>query len=234
MDPAPEPQPEPPSSELEEQPAPAAAPAPTAGRGLIPLSRDLAIPGEHPAAPALAATPLATIAGSAVFTRERRVRFLDHLAINGSARAAARHARVSHETVYRARRQDPAFAALWDAALVHAREQSASALATRALDGVEVDVWYHGEVVGTRTVHDPRLLLAHVARLDRQVEGNAAALARADRFDELLAGYAGQTAPAGFAEAAGQALDWRERGEGPVLPPTREDYVAGRRSQAAG
>ena len=116
-------------------------------------------------------------AGPPAFTRERRVRFLDHLAITGNARAAAGHAAVSHETAYRARRQDPAFAALWDAALVHARDQSAAVLATRALDGVEVAIVYHGEITGYRTVHDPRLLLAHVARLDRQVEGNAAALA---------------------------------------------------------
>ncbi|MBO9499970.1 MAG: hypothetical protein J7483_10990 [Novosphingobium sp.] len=169
-----------------------------------------------------------------IFTLERRVRFLDHLAVNGNARAAAAHVRISHDTAYRARRQDPQLAELWDAALVHAREQSAAVLATRALDGVEVPVWYHGEVVGTRTVHDPRLLLAHMARLDRQVEGNAPALARAERFDELLAVYAGLPEPAHFAEAAEQALDWRERGSAPALPPSREDYVIWLRSLAAG
>src|SRR6187397_2392906 len=102
-----------------------------------------------------------------IFTLERRVRFLDHLAINGNARAAAAHAGVSHETAYRARRQDAAFAGLWDAAL---------------------------------------------------------AQARAARFDELLAGYAGLAEPDGFAEAAAEALDWRERATAPALPPTRKDY----------
>lgn len=167
-----------------------------------------------------AAAPRAALAGTGVFTIARRVRFLDHLAINGNARAAAAHARVSHDSAYRARRQDPAFAVLWDAALVHAREQSASVLATRALDGVEVPVWYHGEVVGTRTVHDPRLLLAHMARLDRQVEANPAARAHAERFDELLAGYAGHAQPEGFASPAGAAPGT------PALPPTRAAYVA--------
>jgi hypothetical protein len=157
-----------------------------------------------------------------ILTRARVVRFLDHLAINGNVRAAAAAAGVSHETAYRGRRQDAEFAALWDAALVHAREHSASVLATRALDGVEVAIVYHGEVTGYRTVHDPRLLLAHMARLDRQVEGNAPALARAGRFDELLAGYVGLSEPAGFACAA------VERGDGPALPPTRDQFAAWR------
>jgi hypothetical protein len=162
-----------------------------------------------------------------VFTRERRVRFLDRLALTGNARAAAAQAGVSHETAYRARRQDAEFAGLWEAALVHAREHGAGLLATRALDGIEIAVWYPGEVVGTRVHHDPRLLLAHLARLDRQVEGNAAALARAARFDELIAGYAGHEAPAGFALAAQAARD-------PVpLPPTREGYVAWLRNEVA-
>ena len=166
-------------------------------------------------------------AGPPAFTLERRVRFLDHLSINGNARAAAAHAGVSHETAYRARRQDARFAGLWDASLVHAREHSANVLATRALDGVEVAIVYHGEITGYRTVHDPRLLLAHMARLDRLVEGDKAAQARAARFDELLAGYAGQPEPAGFACAV------EEAGEGPALPPTRDQFAAWLRDEAS-
>jgi hypothetical protein len=192
-----------------------------AGRGWTPLSRDLGIPGEHgPDGPA------AALGCSAVFTRELRVRFLDHLAFNGNARAAARRVGVSHETVYRKRRQDAAFAALWDAALVHARHYSESELATRAHDGIEVPVWHRGEIVGYQVKQDSRLLLAHLGWLDKRVENDAAARACAGRFDELLAGYAGHEAPEGFAEAAREALDWRERGTAPELPPTRAEYVA--------
>jgi len=194
--------------------------------------------GEHPAgtaAPpfpfAMPGDPPAAVGHGQVFTRERRVRFLDHLAFMGNVRAAAARVGVSHETAYRARRQDAAFAALWDAALVHARSYGESQLATRALDGVEVPIVYHGEV--TYVVrHDPRLLLAHLGRLDRRVADDAAALARAGRFDELLAGYAGHEAPAGFAAAAAEALDWRERATAPALPPTREAWVAWRRGEA--
>ena len=209
-----------------------------AGRGWIPQSRDLGLPPEHDSAPlppaggaGVPADGAGAIGHGQVFTRERRVRFLDHLAFHGNVRAAAARVAVSHETAYRARRQDAAFAALWDAALVHARHYAESQLATRALDGVAVPVAYHGEV--TYVVrHDPRLLLAHLGRLDRRVESDAAALARAGRFDELLAGYAGHDAPAGFAEAAAEARDWRERATAPALPPTRAEWVAWRRGEA--
>lgn len=227
-----------------------------AGRGWVPLSRDLGIPSEHASTarpgPVEHRTitiehcfpdgspddPVAAVGCSQVFTRERRVRFLDHLAFKGNVRAAAALVGVSHETAYRKRRQDAAFAALWDAALVHARQYNESVLASRALDGVEVPVYYHGEIVGYRIVHDPRLLLAHLARLDRRVEGDGedarAARAHAGRFDELLAGYAGHEGPDGFAEALEETRDCRVRGESPPVPPTRDEYVTWRRNQAIG
>jgi len=192
-----------------------------AGRGWVPQSRDLGIPGEHGSG-----DPAAALGDSAVFTRELRVRFLDHLAFQGNVRAAAARVGVSHETAYRKRRQDAAFAALWDAALVHARRYSESQLTTRALDGVEVPVWHRGEIVGYQLKHDSRLLLAHLARLDKRIEADAAAQARAGRFDELLAEYAGHEAPEGFAEAAREAHDRRDRGTAQDLPPTRAEYVA--------
>jgi len=168
------------------------------------------------------------------FDHHRRIRFLDHLAINGNARAAAAYVGVSHMTAYRTRRQDPEFAGLWDAALVHARGHAETVLATRALDGVEVAIVYHGEITGFRTHHDPRLLLAHLARLDREVEANPAAQARAERFDELLAGYAGHAEPEGFADAVEETRDWRKPDPVATLPPTRRDYVVWQRSCAIG
>ena len=109
----------------------------SAGRGWVPLSRDLGIPSEHESTGAPGTVVLdgvehcfpygvpedvvAAIGSSEVFTLERRVRFLDHLCFKGNVRAAAALVNVSHETAYRKRRQDPKFAGLWDAALVHAR-----------------------------------------------------------------------------------------------------------------
>jgi len=67
-------------------------------------------------------------------------------------------------------------------------------LADRAIDGVEEEVWHRGELVGTRRKYDTRLLLAHLARLDKAVEDEAAQ-ADATRFDELLARIAGEPLP---------------------------------------
>jgi hypothetical protein len=63
-----------------------------------------------------------------------------------------------------------------------------------AVEGVEEPVFYRGEQVGTRRKYDSRLLLAHLARLDKLQEDEAA-LADAGRFDELLARIAGDELP---------------------------------------
>ncbi|WP_338445041.1 hypothetical protein V5F89_07505 [Pelagerythrobacter marensis] len=168
-------------------------------------------------------------AHSRVFDRARQVRFLDALATCGEVRAAAARVGVSRETVYRTRRRDPDFRRLWEAALIHARAQAESELATRALHGVEVPVFVRGEHVATWRRHDARLLLAHLGRLDRRVEEDHAAAARADRFDELLAGLAGHAPPADLADdlaGAARARDPYTVAAQENLPPTREECLA--------
>ena len=114
------------------------------------------------------AEPVPTSAdGRSLFTRERQVEFLHALAATGAVRAAAGRAGVSHQTAYRARLSDALFRRAWDAALLAARVHAEDVLSCRAIDGVEEQVWYHGEVVATRRRFDSRLLLAHLARLDR-------------------------------------------------------------------
>ncbi|TCD05433.1 hypothetical protein EYB45_08155 [Erythrobacteraceae bacterium CFH 75059] len=120
------------------------------------------------------------------FTAARQAAFLSRLAECGSARSAARAAGVSHQTAYRQRRACAQFRRAWDAALLVARTQAEEVLACRALDGVEEEVWFRGEVVGTRRRYDARLLLAHLARLDRLVE-DADTAALAEDFDTVLA-----------------------------------------------
>src|SRR6187399_657098 len=139
------------------------------------------------------------------WTGPGKVRFLDCLSQRGNVRLAARQVGLSAETAYRQRRRDPLFAL--------ARHESEQVLADRALDGIEEEVWYRGEMVGTRRRHDTRLLLAHLARLDRLVENDVEAEADAGRFDELLAVIAGE-------DTSGVAtLD------DDVLPPDREALV---------
>jgi hypothetical protein len=128
------------------------------------------------------------------WTSARRAQFLDHLAGKGSVRAACARVGMSREAAYRLRRREALFARGWDAALVLARAASAEELADRALDGVEEEIWYRGELVGTRRKYDNRLLLAHIARLDRIAE-NPLADHDAGRFDEILAIIGGEVGP---------------------------------------
>ena len=129
------------------------------------------------------------------FTRARQAAFLAALAESGSARAAAKACAVSRMTVYRARRANPAFRRGWDAALLAARVHAEEVLATRALDGIEEQVFYHGEVVATRRRYSDRLLLAHLARLDR-LTANAEVNLFAEDFEAALGRFeAGSDTP---------------------------------------
>lgn len=165
----------------------------------------------------------------AAFTSERQVRFLDALAAGGNVRAACALVGVSAETAYRARRRDAVFAAGWAGALVLAREHAEAVLADRALNGVEEAVFYHGEEVARRRRFDGRLLLAHLARLDRRCDAHDGALA-AERFDEILAVLGG-------AEVDPDMLDAAERFDADAdriagLGASQAAWLAARRQDA--
>jgi hypothetical protein len=132
------------------------------------------------------------------WTPALKARFLALLAETGNARLSARRCGLSAQSAYVQRRRDAAFARGWAAALVHAHRYGEQVLADRALEGVEEQIYYRGELVGTRRRYDSRLLLAHLARLDRMAQDEAA-LRDADRFDELLALIAGEEVPAAVA-----------------------------------
>jgi len=128
------------------------------------------------------------------WTGARVTQFLDHLATDGSVRAACGRVGMSREAAYKLRRRDAVFARAWNAALVLAREAAAEVLENRAIHGVEEQIWFRGELVGTRRKFDSRLLLAHMSRLDRVAEDERAG-EDAARFDELLAILGGETVP---------------------------------------
>ncbi len=119
---------------------------------------------------------------------------------------------MSREAAYRLRRRDALFARGWDTALVLARAASAEVLASRALDGVEEEIWYRGELIGTRRKYDSRLFLAHMARLDRIAE-TMGAEHDAGRFDEILALMGGEAVPHG--------IECGDHG----LPADRDDHM---------
>ena len=153
------------------------------GRGWIPMERDIGLPGDGPGDDYAycAARP---------FTAPRRVRFLHILAVTGNVRRACHALGVSPQSAYVHKRRDPAFAAGWDAALLLARDAAEEVLAERALHGTQQTIFYRGEAVGSRIRFDARLLLAHLARLDRHQQdveaASDAASGIAARFDDYL------------------------------------------------
>ncbi len=146
------------------------------------------------------------------WTPELKARFLDRLASHGNARAACRNVGLSAEAAYRLRRRDMLFARGWAAALVLARENGQQVLGERAIEGVEEQIYYRGELVGTRRRFDSRLLLAHLARLDK-LANDRATDEDAGQFDALL------------------ACVIEECEDGPL--PEREEFVATAADQAA-
>lgn len=131
-------------------------------------------------------SPAPSAASGNGWTPERKALFLDRMACHGNARAACRAVGLSREAAYKLRRRDALFARAWAAALVLARENGEQVLGERAIEGVEEEIYYRGELIGTRRRYDSRLLLAHLARLDR-LAGDGAASADAGRFDEIVA-----------------------------------------------
>jgi hypothetical protein len=198
---------------------------PTAfGRGWIPQSRDIGLPpGEVPVVLNSAGANGAGACPAAnhnAWTPRRKAAFLHFLAETGNVRAAAARVGISFQSAYVMRRRDPVFGEGWAAALVLARDHVEQVLATRALDGVEEGVYYHGQPVAVRRRYDSRLLLAHLARLDQlayETRAGDAAL----RFDELLALVAGEQPHEDMIDFGGGDPD----APGPVLPLARETYA---------
>jgi hypothetical protein len=244
------------------------------GRGWIPASRDIGLPGDEPcgfpddrggdafgdAGSSLRAAGEAIQSGArdsgllrgdaslhdeggedgarvtphTSWTDARKVAFLHYLSEKGDVRAACARVGMSRTSAYLLRRRDRVFAQGWGAALVVARGHVEDVLATRALDGVEEAVFYHGEQVAVRRRYDSRLLLAHLARLDRLADETIAGEETGDlsaRFDEVLALLSGEAPGADFVRTAD------EEGEAePLLPLTREEFAdstAARRETAA-
>jgi hypothetical protein len=72
------------------------------------------------------------------WTKAKRTRFLDTLAATAHVRMAAKAAGMGPQAAYKLRRRDPAFAALWAAALELGYERLETGLLARAL-GRDVD-----------------------------------------------------------------------------------------------
>lgn len=168
-----------------------------------------------------------------VCTPARKRRFLDELARHGNVRVAAARVGVSRSGLYLARGRDGVFAAAWQAAVVLGRDAAVAEVAERALEGWQEPVFYRGQQVGTVRRHDTRLLLAHLARLDKAcaeysaAAGEAGAAGLAARYDDLCAALLARPA----AEPPGGAVNSSPE-PCPVCPPPGRPVPAPRHGAA--
>lgn len=125
------------------------------------------------------------------WTPEVRVKFLEALANCGNISSAAAFVQMSRTSAYNLKRRDVNFSRGWDSAVLLARDVATDFLQDRAINGIEEDVYYQGEVVGSRQRYDSRLLLAHIARLDKLAERMSVSRGAA-RFGEMLDAIAGE------------------------------------------
>lgn len=93
------------------------------------------------------------------WNREKMVLFLRELAATQCVSRAAKAAGMSRTSAYdlRNRLQGTPFALGWEVALEMGMHQLAHALMDRAVNGTEVQHYYHGELVATTRRYDNRL-----------------------------------------------------------------------------
>lgn len=125
------------------------------------------------------------------WTPEVRVKFLEALSACGNVTSAAHYVQRSRTSAYNLKRQDADFARTWDAALLLALDSATDVLQDRAINGITEDVYYGGEVVGTRQRYESRYLLAHIARLEKLAE-RASVSRGAARFDRMMGAIAAE------------------------------------------
>ncbi len=231
------------------------------GRGWIPMERDLGLPDDvDPFAPlppaggaggghvgssaaypehTLPPTPSRRREGEFTFSRpftpDRRVRFLHFLATTGNVRRACAAVGVSAQAAYVHKRRDAAFSHGWHAALLLARDAAEEVLAERAMNGVQETIFYRGEAVGHRVRFDARLLLAHIARLDRHadqaVQEGEPAPGIAARFDEYLAELREAAEPGDEPAFAPPDYDFDAPPQWTPAQPTREEALLAAREE---
>ncbi|MBI1211874.1 MAG: terminase [Alphaproteobacteria bacterium] len=95
-------------------------------------------------------------------------RFLVALENGHAVAAACQAAGYARASVYAWRREDPAFAAAWDAAAQVASDLLEEEADRRGRDGYDEAVFYRGEEAGTRRKYSDGLLLARLKALKPQ------------------------------------------------------------------
>ncbi len=109
-------------------------------------------------------------ARAARWTADRQLIFLKALASSHCVANAARVAGMSRQSAYdlRTRLKGQPFDRAWDAALQCNLDALADAALDRALNGVEVPHFYHGELIHTSRKFDERLTVALLAMREQR------------------------------------------------------------------
>ncbi len=92
------------------------------------------------------------------FTKRKGQMFLQFLAETGRVRHSAKQAGIDIKTLYARRASDPDFLKNWETACQMAGDRYEDEAVRRAVDGVDRDVYYKGEVVGQERQYSDGLL----------------------------------------------------------------------------
>lgn len=153
------------------------------------------------------------------WTEEKQRRFIEVLADTGLVGAAAKDVGMTRASAYRLRRAPHAgaFARAWDRARELAGALIEDIAFERAIEGVEVESYDgNGELAGTRTVYNDRLLTFLLRHLRPEVYSAAARERR---------GGAWTQAGAAPEEGEGASLDAALRAMEPPLPAPPEELL---------
>ena len=103
------------------------------------------------------------------WTPDRQRGFVLRLALGGCVSASARGVGMSAVGAYKLRKHPggAGFARAWDTALKWGVDRTTDIALERALVGEARAVFYRGRRIGTSVVHDNRLAMAVLGRLDR-------------------------------------------------------------------
>jgi hypothetical protein len=115
------------------------------------------------------------------FTSERRETFLGVLAETGNVTRAAACVGMTRRQMYYHREADAEFAEAWEDAVEQATDELEEEARRRALEGVEEEVYFQGEVVGYKRVYSDAMMALMLKayrskrfrdRVDQRIEGN--------------------------------------------------------------
>lgn len=165
------------------------------------------------------------------FTAEAIGGFLRHLAASGVVEHAAAAVGLSASAAYafRNRREERAFARMWDAILIHrTRARIAGENQSRAINGCVSLRKRDGEVVSEYHYYDNRLAMAMLTRLDRLAEKEAESEAHLRALSEDLDEYIDCVAQGGDADAfveARRPAKLEEEQEEPMLAEDEDEQA---------